>query len=69
VRQQSALMRRFNPTHADFDPVAGAGPGRLRQCQAVPSKIVDAFERTEQAVDRIVPRRAPSPSPSAATAR
>src|SRR5437762_9426668 len=22
VRQQSALMRRFNPTHADFDPVA-----------------------------------------------
>ena len=25
VRQQSALMRRFNPTHADFDPVGRWG--------------------------------------------
>jgi agmatinase len=25
VRQQSALMRRFNPTHADFDPVTALG--------------------------------------------
>ena len=34
VRQQSALMRRFNPTNADFDPVTALGPGRLRQRQA-----------------------------------
>ena len=54
VRQQSALMRRFNPTHADFDPVEAL---RLVDCGNVkltPSKIVDAFARTEQAVDRIV---------------
>ena len=34
VRQQSPLMRRFNPTHADFDPVAALGARRLRQRQA-----------------------------------
>ena len=63
-------MRRFNPTHADFDPVAALGPGRLRQRQARRRrKIVDAFERTEQAVDRIVAGRRRARSPSAATAR
>src|SRR5688572_6824779 len=25
VREQSALMRRFNPTHADFDPLDRLG--------------------------------------------
>src|SRR5260370_1888368 len=54
VRQQSALMRRFNPTHADFDPVAALGLVDCGNVKLVPSKIVDAFERTEQAVDRIV---------------
>ncbi len=54
VRQQSALMRRFNPTHADFDPVAALGLVDCGNVKLTPSKIVDAFERTEQAVDRIV---------------
>src|SRR6476620_9725599 len=54
VRQQSALMRRFNPTHADFDPVAALGLVDCGNVRLTPSKIVDAFERTEQAVDRIV---------------
>jgi len=54
VRQQSALMRRFNPTHADFDPVSALGLVDCGNVKLTPSKIVDAFERTEQAVDRIV---------------
>src|SRR5436190_10242 len=54
VRQQSALMRRFNPTNADFDPVAALGLVDCGNVRLTPSKIVDAFERTEQAVDRIV---------------
>jgi agmatinase len=54
VRQQSALMRRFNPTHADFDPVAALGLVDCGNVRLTPSKIADAFERTEQAVDRIV---------------
>jgi len=54
VRQMSALMRRFNPTHADFDPVTALGLVDCGNVKLTPSKIVDAFERTEQAVDRIV---------------
>ncbi|HTE80118.1 MAG TPA: arginase family protein, partial [Reyranella sp.] len=54
VRQQSALMRRFNPTNADFDPVTALGLVDCGNVRLTPSKIVDAFERTEQAVDRIV---------------
>src|SRR5215470_16957658 len=54
VRQQSALMRRFNPTNADFDPVEALGLVDCGNVKLTPSKIVEAFERTEQAVDRIV---------------
>src|SRR5471030_2851860 len=54
VRQQSQLMRRFNPTNADFDPVTALGLVDCGNVKLTPSKIVDAFERTEQAVDRIV---------------
>jgi agmatinase len=54
VRQISGLMRRFNPTHADFDPVTALGLVDCGNVILTPSKIVDAFERTEQAVDRIV---------------
>jgi agmatinase len=54
VRLQSNLMRRFNPTHADFDPVEALGLMDCGNVKLTPSKIVDAFERIEQAADRIV---------------
>ncbi|MEO7151776.1 MAG: arginase family protein [Burkholderiaceae bacterium] len=54
VRQQSALMRRFNPTHADFDAVAPLGLVDCGNVRLTPGKILDAYERTEQAVARIV---------------
>ncbi len=54
VRQQSQLMRRFNPTNADFDPALALGLVDCGNVKLTPSKIVDAFERIEQAADRIV---------------
>lgn len=54
VRAQSVLMRRFNPTHADFDPVTALGLVDCGNVKLTPGRIVDAFERIEQAVDRIV---------------
>src|ERR1044071_7309234 len=54
VRQQSAMMRRYNPTHADFDPVEALGLVDCGNVKLTPSRILEAFERTEQAVDRIV---------------
>ncbi len=54
VRQQSALMRRFNPTHADFDPVSKLQLVDCGNVKLTPGRIVDAFERIEQAVARIV---------------
>ncbi len=55
VRQQSQLMRRVQ---SDQRRLRSRDRARLVDCGNVkltPSKIVDAFERTEQAVDRIVP--------------
>lgn len=53
VRQQSALMRRFG-IHADFDALTALGVVDCGNVRLTPSKIEDAFARTEQAVDRIV---------------
>lgn len=54
VRQQSSLMRRFNPTHADFDPVAALGVVDCGNVRLTPGRILDAYERIEQAVTRVV---------------
>lgn len=54
VRTQSVLMRRFNPTHADFDPVSALGLVDCGNVRLTPGRIVDAFERIAQAADRIV---------------
>ena len=42
------------PTHADFDPVAALGLVDCGNVRLTPGNIEDAFEHTEQAVDRIV---------------
>jgi agmatinase len=51
---QSPLVRRFNQTHADFDPVASLGVVDCGNVKLTPSRILDAFERIEQASSRIV---------------
>jgi len=54
VREQSQLMRRFNPTYADFDPVAALGLMDCGNVELTPGRIVDAYERIEQAAAKIV---------------
>ena len=54
VRLQSPLIRRFNPTHADFDPVAALGVVDCGNVKLTPGRILDAFERIELAAVRIV---------------
>jgi agmatinase len=54
VRLQSPLIRRFNPTHADFDPVAALGVVDCGNVKLTPGRILDAFDRIEQAASRIV---------------
>lgn len=54
VRLQSPLIRRFNPTHADFDPVAALGVVDCGNVKLTPGRILDAFERIELAASRIV---------------
>jgi agmatinase len=54
VRWQSPLIRRFNPTHADFDPLTALGVVDCGNVRLTPGRILDAFDRIEQAVSRVV---------------
>jgi agmatinase len=54
VRAQSPLIRRFNPTYADFDPISLLGAVDCGNVKLTPSRILDAFERIEAAAQRIV---------------
>lgn len=54
VRQMSVLMRRFNPTHADFDPLGALNAVDCGNVRLTPGHIVDAFDRIEQAVERVL---------------
>jgi len=53
IRQQSALVRRYNPELADLDPLERLGLVDRGDVRLTPSRIVDAFERIEAAVRRI----------------
>lgn len=54
VREQSALIRRFNPTNADFDPILALGLVDCGNVKLTPGRILDAYARIERAVARIV---------------
>lgn len=54
VRQQSVGMRRFNPTYADFDPLAALGLVDCGNVRLTPGRVEDAFMRIEAAVARIM---------------
>ena len=54
VRLQSPLIRRFNPTHADFDPLTVLDVVDCGNVKLTPGRILDAFARIEQATTRIV---------------
>lgn len=54
IREQSRLMRTFNPELADYNPLQRLGVIDCGNVRVVPSDILDAFERIEQAVGAIV---------------
>ncbi len=54
VREQSVLIRRFNPTNADFDPVQALGLLDCGNVRLTPGRILDAYARIERAVANIV---------------
>lgn len=54
VRAKSALLRRFNPTYADFDPVAALGLVDCGDVELTPGRIGEAYARMEKAVSMIV---------------
>lgn len=54
IREQSRLVRRFNPEAADFDPVARLGLVDCGDVRLVPGRIEDAFAAMEAATARLV---------------
>lgn len=54
VREQSRLMRTFNPELADYNPLARLGLVDCGNVKLVPGQIHSAFEAIEQAVATIV---------------
>ncbi|MBM3571425.1 MAG: agmatinase [Alphaproteobacteria bacterium] len=54
IREQSVLVRPYNPELADFNPVERLGLVDCGNVKLVPSKIEAAFAAIEQAMDRIV---------------
>ncbi len=54
IREQSRLIRRFNPESADFDPVERLGLVDCGNVRLVPGRIDDAFQAIEAATARIV---------------
>lgn len=54
VREQSALIRRYNQTYADFDPVAALGLVDCGDVELTPGRIDDAYARIEAAVSSVL---------------
>lgn len=54
VREMSLLLRRYNPTDADFDPIAALGLVDCGDLQLVPSHIPEAFARIEAGALRVM---------------
>src|SRR5262245_65432784 len=49
VRLQSPLIRRFNPTHADFDPIAALNVVDFGNVKLTPGRILEALDTLAQA--------------------
>ena len=54
IREQSALVRPFQPPHADFNPLELLNVVDCGNVDVTPSVIEESFENIEQAVDAIV---------------
>lgn len=54
IREQSYLVRRFQPPEADFDPIERLGLVDVGNVALTASRVEEAFERIEAAVSAIV---------------
>lgn len=54
IREQSRLVRPYQPTHADFNPLAKLGVVDCGNVRVTPSHIETALEQIDKAVSRIV---------------
>lgn len=54
IREQSYLVRRYQPPEADFDPVDRLGLVDVGNVALTASRVEDAFERIEAAVRAVV---------------
>lgn len=54
IREQSALVRPYQPPHADFDPLGELDAVDCGNVDVTPSVIEESFERIEAAVSDIV---------------
>lgn len=54
IREQSALVRRFEPPAHDFDPIAKLGLVDCGNAKVIPSAIGESYKAIEEAVWRIV---------------
>lgn len=54
IREQSTLVRPYQPPQADFNPIERLGLVDCGDVKVTPSLVLDAFEKIEEAVWRIV---------------
>lgn len=54
IREQSRLVRPYQPPHADFNPLARLNAVDCGNVRVIPSAIEESFARIEEAVGRIV---------------
>lgn len=54
IREQSSLVRRFEPPHADFDPIARLGLVDCGDAAVTPGAIVESHGVIEAAISHIV---------------
>lgn len=54
IRGQSKLMRPYNPELSDYNPMQRLGLVDCGDVRLTPGRILDAFEKTEETLERIV---------------
>ena len=54
IREQSALVRRYEPPHDDFDPLAALGLVDCGDAAVTPGAVLELYERIEAAIGHIV---------------
>jgi agmatinase len=53
IREQSKLLRPYQPPHADFDPLARLSAVDCGDVEVTPSAVDKSFPRIEEAIGRI----------------